>query len=101
MFVSPGNDPNSADWLTGGMVGAPFTEAQQEYIYNKVRQFWHLDPVMNSDDSRYISYVLLHTVYIRIYQIFMGLQSFEDAEKWVTNVRVADHYNNSNGEELL
>ena len=101
MFVCPGNDPNSDEKLRSGMVGAPFTDTQQDFIYNKVRQFWHLDPVMNSDDNRYISYVLLPTVFIRIYQIFMGLQSFEDAEKNVTNARVASHYDDSNGEELF
>ena len=66
-----------------------------------MRQFWHLDPVMNSHDNRYISYVLLPTVYIRIYQVFMGLESFEEAEKNVKNVRVASHYEDTRGEEFL
>ena len=47
---------------------------------------------MNSENSCYISYVMFPTILIRLYQVYMGLDTFTEAERRVKNVRVNSHY---------
>ena len=42
-----------------------------------------MDMIM--EDDFYVTYVLLPTIYIRIYQVFMELESFEEAERRINN----------------
>ena len=99
MFVSPGTGQTQAT-LRHNMVGSPFTDSQQEYIWQKVKQLWELDPVMNSEHSCYISYVMFPTILIRLYQVYMGLDTFAEAERRVKNAKVFNHYESTSNDEL-
>ena len=99
LFNSPCTAEND-EQLRFSMVGSPFTEAQLDYVWLKVQQIWELDPIMNSETSRYVSYVMLPTIYIRLYQVYMGLDTFEEAERRVRNPRVGNHYESSYNGEL-
>ena len=82
LYTSPGN---SDPVLRGSVVGHPFSDVQQEQIYDQAKQIWLKDMDMYMENNFYITYVLLPTIFIRIYQVFMELESFEEAERRISN----------------
>ena len=86
LYVSPGNsDPK----LRSSMVGAPFTDLQQDIIFEQVKNIWLKDKDMDRENRHYVDFVLLPTVFIRIYQVFMELTSFEEAERRINNAKAS------------
>ena len=94
LYISPGL---SEQRLRFSMVGPPFTDAQQDYIYEKVKRIWLRDPEMYMENNYYVSYVLLPTIMIRIYQVFMELESFEEADRRINNSKASMYHDNPNG----
>ena len=94
LYISPGL---SEQRLRFSMVGPPFTDAQQDYIYDKVKQIWLRDPEMYMENNYYVSCVLLPTIMIRIYQVFMELESFEEADRRINNSKASMYHDNPNG----
>jgi hypothetical protein len=91
--VSPGN---SEPKLRSSMVGAPFTDLQQDIIYDQVKTIWLSDMDMYRENNHYVSYVLLLTIFIRIYQVFMGLSSFKEAERRINNAKASLYHDSPN-----
>ena len=89
LYVSPGN---SSPQLRSSMVGPPFTDIQQDIIYDLAKQVWLKDADMHRENNCYLSVVLLPTIFIRIYQVFMGLKSLEEAERRINNVKASFHH---------
>ena len=89
LYVSPGN---SSPQLRSSMVGPPFTDIQQDIIYDLAKQVWLKDADMHRENNCYVSFVLLPTIFIRIYQVFMGLKSLEEAERRINNVKASIHH---------
>ena len=89
LYVSPGN---SSPQLRSSMVGPPFTDIQQDIIYDLAKQVWLKDADMHMENNCYVSFVLLPTIFIRIYQVFMGLKSLEEAERRINNVKASIHH---------
>ena len=82
LFASPGNsDPK----LRASVVGSPFSDIQQDQIYDQAKNIWLQGMEMYMENNFYINYVLLPTIFIKIYQVFFGLESFEDAERRIIN----------------
>ena len=94
LYISPGL---SEQRLRFSMVNPPFTDAQQDYIYEKVKQIWLRDPEMYMENNYYVSCVLLPTIMIRIYQVFMELESFEEADRRINNSKASMYHDNPNG----
>ena len=89
LYVSPGN---SDPVLRTRMVGGPFTDAQQEIIYERAKAYWLTPMDMFMENNHYVSYVLLPTILIKIYQVFMELSSFDEAERRINNAEASTYY---------
>ena len=86
LYKSPGNsDPT----LRAHMVGPPFSDAQQDLVYEQAKEIWLTDMDMYRENNFYISHVLLPTIFIRIYQVFMEVDSFEEAERRINNAKAS------------
>ena len=77
------------------MVGAPFTDFQQDIIFDKVKNIWLRDEDMHRENHHYVDFVLLPTVLIRIDQVFIELTSFEEAERRITNDKASLYHESS------
>ena len=47
---------------------------------------------MYRENQGYVNNVLLPTIFIRIYQIFMELKSFKEAERRINNKTASTHH---------
>ena len=70
------------DALMFRMIGAPFTDQQQDVVFKEVEKIWLNERLM----SRFVDVVISPEVFIRIYQIFFGLTKAE-AEKNLDNAQ--------------
>ena len=81
------------------MVGPPFNDLQQDQVYALVEQIWMKDMKMYMDNNFYINMVLLPSIFIRIYQVFFGLDSFKEAERRIGNLKASlEHSSDTSGE---
>ena len=49
------------------------------------------------ENNYYVSYVLLPTIMVRIYQVIMELESFEEAERRINNSKASMYHDNPDG----
>ena len=82
--MSPGNHTRL---LRDNMVGC-----QQDYISYLTNQIWMKNMDMYRENQCYVDNVLLPTIFIRIYQIFMELGSFKEAERRIFNKGASTHH---------
>ena len=66
--------------LRFNMIGAPFSDEQQDQVWEEVKATWLKEKRMD----RFVDVVLLPEVFIRIYQVFFQLSKAE-AEKNISN----------------
>ena len=62
------------------VIGAPFTEEQQEAVYEVAKNFWLKEKQMD----RFFDVVILPEIFIRIYQVFFNVSKSE-AEANITS----------------
>ena len=77
--------------LLGHLLSGPFSDIQQDVIYDEVKKNFLKDGI----PSRFVDFVLIPEVYIRIYQVFFQLTRME-AEQ---NLKQQHLYYNSSGSE--
>ena len=75
MYRNPNNKSKNEKLLKEKMIGAPFSDIQQEFIYKEVKQNWLKDKEMALKNNQYVEMVLLPEVFIKIYQKFLLLDS--------------------------
>ena len=69
------HSPGTVLTLNFKQIGEPFSDEQQDVVYEEVRNIWLKNNMMN----RFVDVVILPEVFIRIYQVFFEL-SKEEAE---------------------
>ena len=79
------------DSLQGSLLSGPFSDIQQDVIYEEVRKNFLKDGI----PSRFVDLVLIPEVYIRIYQVFFNLTK-KEAEQ---NLKEQHIYNDTSGSE--
>ena len=79
------------DSLLGSLLSGPFSDLQQDVIYEEVRKNFLKDCI----PSRFVDLVLIPEVYTRIYQVFFNL-SKKEADQ---NLKEQHIYNNHSGSE--
>ena len=80
MYRNPNNKSKNEKLLKEKMIGAPFSDIQQEFIYKEVKQNWLKDKEMALKNNQYVEMVLLPEVFLKIYQKFLLLDSTKEAE---------------------
>ena len=79
------------------MIGEPFTEKQQDRVYELVKVIWLKHKLMD----RFVDVVILPEVFLKIYQIYFDLTKSE-AEKNVNNAEGNRETNSSvSSDEIL
>ena len=65
------------------LIAAPFSDTQQDQIFNELQKIWLPNKEMQLKNGRYFELVLLPEVYISIYQKFFHLPTKEIAESYI------------------
>ena len=90
MYRNPNNKSKNEKLLKEKMIGAPFSDIQQEFIYKEVKQNWLKDKEMALKNNQYVEMVLLPEVFIKIYQKFLLLDSTKEAEARIFHIGSCD-----------
>lgn len=77
-FFSPGNN---LDFLRRNATGGPFTDIQEDVMHSLALDKWLDTEKKRRDHWLFYTLVLLPTIYIKVYQEFFNLPSFEEAER--------------------
>ena len=77
-FFSPGNN---LDYLRRNATGGPFTDIQEDVMHSLALYKWLDTEKKRRDHWLFYTLVLLPTIYIKVYQEFFNLPSFEEAER--------------------
>ena len=72
-------------FLRSKMIASPFSDLQQDQIYEEVKKIWLKDAKMQRENNQYVEFVLLPEVFIRIYQKYFLLSSTKVAEEMIMN----------------
>ena len=83
MFNYPTNKSKNERHLMTKLIAAPFSDTQQDQIFNQLQKIWLPNREMQLKNGRYFELVLLPEVYISIYQKFFHLPTKEIAESYI------------------
>ena len=87
MFYSPLNKAQNIVKLRSKMMGAPFSERQQDQVYKEVKQIWLKLRASQLKDNEYIELVLLPEVFLVMYQKHFALRNTTEADERISNLR--------------
>ena len=88
-FLSPGNH---LDYLRRNVIGGPFTDDQENVMHSLALDKWLETEKKRRDHWLLYTLVLLPTIYIKVYQEFFKLPSFEEAERRLLTNRKANSF---------
>ena len=77
MYIYPTNKNKNERHLMTKMIAAPFSDIQQDQVFNELKKIWLPNKEMQMKNGRYFELVLLPEVYINIYQKFFNLPTKE------------------------
>ena len=83
LFYKPENQAQNERFLLHNSITQPFSDSQQEIIFNEVRKVWLKDQKMQMENNKYVQFVLLPEIFITIYQKFFCIGSKEVAEQYM------------------
>ena len=83
LFYQAENKAQNERLLLHNSIAAPFSDSQQEAIWNEVRKIWLQDQKMHMKNNKYVELVLLPEIFITIYQKFFCLGTKEIAEQYI------------------
>ena len=85
MYHSSENKAENQRFLRSKMIGFPFSDKQQDIVYEEVRRVWLNDQKAYFENNQYIELVLLPEVFILLYQKFLKISSSKIAEERIFN----------------
>ena len=90
LYMSSQNKSRNITFLRTKMIGQPFSDSQQDMIYEEVKKVWLNTRDLQLKNNEYVELVLLPEVFITIYQKFFHLPSAEMAEERIFNIGSMD-----------
>ena len=99
LYMSSENKARNLNILRFRMVGPPFSDNQQDIIYEEVKKVWLNTRELQLKDNNYVELVLLPEVFIILYQKFLHIPDSKTAEDKIFDKGSMDPSDMSSGDD--